>query len=322
LYNGVLPIGTEKHLLPLVVVIGPTGSGKSDLAIRIAEEFHGEVVNCDSLQIYRHFDIGTAKTPLAERRGIPHHLLDIVDPDQIFTAGEYARRARAVLAEISGRNHLPVVAGGTGFYLRALLDGLFPGPTRDLELRERLTARETRRPGSLHRLLRRFDPAAAVRIHPNDVPKIIRALEVRLLTNRPVTRLFAEGRNALEGYRTLKLGISPDRDALYERLDARCACMFRSGLIDEARNILAMGYAPEVKPFESLGYKQVLQIERGELNDKDAILDAQRNTRRYAKRQVTWFRREAEVEWLHGFGQEPLLQDNALQLVSRFLTRV
>jgi tRNA dimethylallyltransferase len=189
-------------------------------------------------------------------------------------------------------------------------------------LRERLTARETRRPGSLHRLLRRFDPAAAVRIHPNDVPKIIRALEVRLLTNRPVTRLFAEGRNALEGYRTLKLGISPDRDALYERLDARCACMFRSGLIDEARNILAMGYAPEVKPFESLGYKQVLQIERGELNDKDAILDAQRNTRRYAKRQVTWFRREAEVEWLHGFGQEPLLQDNALKLVSRFLTRV
>jgi tRNA dimethylallyltransferase len=248
--------------------------------------------------------------------------LDIVEPDQIFTAGEYARQARAVLAEISGRNHLPVVAGGTGFYLRALLDGLFPGPTRDLELRERLTARETRRPGSLHRLLRRFDPAAAVRIHPNDVPKIIRALEVRLLTNRPVTRLFAEGRNALEGYRTLKLGISPDRGALYERLDARCECMFRSGLIDEARNILAMGYAPEVKPFESLGYKQVLQIERGELSDKDAILDAQRNTRRYAKRQVTWFRREAEVEWLHGFGQEPLLQDNALKLVSRFLTRV
>lgn len=321
MYNGGLPAGT-KTLLPLVAVIGPTGSGKSDLALRIAAEFHGEILNCDSLQIYRHFDIGTAKTPPAERRGIPHHLIDIVAPDEIFTAGEFARRATDTLREISARNHLPVVAGGTGFYLRALLDGLFPGPARDEALRQRLAYRQERRPGSLHRLLRRFDPAAGARIHPNDVPKLIRALEVCLLSRRPMTRMFAEGRRALEGYRTLKIGLSPDREALYERLDARCEAMFRGGLVEEVRNILALGYSEQVKPFESHGYKQVLQMLNGELTEKDAIFYAQRNTRRYAKRQVTWFRQERGVEWLPGFGQDEHVQSAAVKLVCEFLTRV
>jgi tRNA dimethylallyltransferase len=290
--------------------------------MRIASEFQGEIVNCDSLQIYRHFDIGTAKVPPAERRGIPHHLIDIVEPSQIFTAGEYARQARAVLREISARNHLPVVAGGTGFYLRALLDGLFAGPTRDEALRRRLAARQARRPGSLHKLLRRFDPAAGERIHRNDVPKVIRALEVCLLTRRPVTRLFEEGRAALEGYRTLKLGISPDRTALYRKLDARCAWMFRAGLVEEVNRIRAMGYPEQSKPFESHGYKQVLQMLRGELNENEALFYAQRNTRRYAKRQVTWFRQERNVEWLQGFGNDAALEQQARDRVRRFLTSV
>ncbi len=179
----------------VIVILGPTGSGKSDLALRLAAEFSGEVVNCDSLQIFRYFDIGTAKLPADHRRGIPHHLIDILDPDQLFTAGEYARLAREVLAEISARGQLPVVAGGTGFYLRALLDGLFPGPVRDQALRDRLAERERRRPGSNYRLLGRFDPEAARRIHPNDLPKLMRALEVCLLTRRPVTEIYTEGGN-------------------------------------------------------------------------------------------------------------------------------
>ena len=319
MYNGVLPPGTEK---PLVAVIGPTGSGKSDLALSIAEEFHGEILNCDSLQIYRHFDIGTAKLPLLERRGIPHHLLDILEPNQVFTAGEFARRAAAVLADISARNHLPVVAGGTGFYLRALLDGLFPGPQRDEALRGRLAEREARHPGALHKLLRRFDREAAARVHPNDIPKLIRALEVCLLTRRPLTRLFQEGRAALVGYRTIKLGISPDRTELYEKLDARCEQMFRSGLVEEVQRILDMGFAADVKPFESHGYRQVVQMLRGELTAKEALFYAQRNTRRYAKRQVTWFRQEKDVHWLRGFGGEPDVKRRALELVRDLLTSV
>jgi tRNA dimethylallyltransferase len=179
---------------PLIAIVGPTGSGKSDLSLRLCEEFGGEVVSCDSLQIYRYFDIGTAKLASADRRGIPHHMLDIIDPDEIFTAGEFSCRARPLLASIS-RTALPIVVGGTGFYLRALLDGLFPAPSRDDALRTRLARREQSRPGSLHRLLRRFDPEAARAIHPNDTPKVIRALEVYMLTRQPITAWFAKGRD-------------------------------------------------------------------------------------------------------------------------------
>ncbi len=304
---------------PLVAILGPTGSGKSELALRIAEEFRGEIVNCDSLQVFRHFDIGTAKLTAAEQRGIPHHLLDIADPDELFTAGEYARLARQAIAGIAARGRLPVVAGGTGFYLRALLDGLFAGPARDQALRNRLAGRELRRSGSLHRLLRRFDPASAARIHPNDVPKVTRALEVCLLTRRPVTELFQKGRDALRGYRALKLGLLPDRDALYGRLDARCARMFESGLAEEVRHILELGFPPEAKPFEAHGYRQALQCIRGELSPRDALFCAQRNTRHYAKRQITWFRREPGLVWLHGFGEEPGIQEVALRRVREFL---
>jgi tRNA dimethylallyltransferase len=307
-------------LKPVVAIAGPTGAGKSALALRVAEQIGGEVVNCDSLQIYRYFDIGTAKLAPAEMRGVPHHLIDILEPDQVFTAGEYARLGRAALVAISSRGRVPVVAGGTGFYLRALFEGLFRGPARDPALRERLAARERRKPGSLHRLLARFDAAAAARIHPHDVPKVMRALEVRLLARRPVTEMFREGRDRLEGFRTLKIGLAPDRDELYRRLDERCRRMFESGLIEEVQGIRDRGFPLEAKPFESHGYRQAVQMLRGELKAKEALFYAQRNTRNYAKRQMTWFRKEPDMEWLQGFGEEPHIQDAAMVRVTEFLT--
>jgi len=307
-------------LKPLVAVCGPTGAGKSDLALRIAEVFNGEVVNCDSLQIYRYFDIGTAKLTAAEMRGIPHHLIDIVDPNQVFTAGDFARLGRTALEGISGRGRLPVVAGGTGFYLRALLDGLFRGPARDPALREKLAARERKRPGSLHRMLTRFDAPTAGRIHPHDVPKVMRALEVCLLARRPASQMFREGRDSLVGYRTLKIGLSPDREELYRRLDERCQRMFQSGLAEEVQGILSRGFRPEAKPFESHGYRQVVQMLSGELNAREALFYAQRNTRNYAKRQMTWFRKEPEMEWLSGFGFEAGVQSRAVAMVRELLT--
>jgi tRNA dimethylallyltransferase len=303
-----------------VAIAGPTGAGKSELALRVAEEFGGEVVNCDSLQIYRYFDIGTAKLTPVEMRGVPHHLIDILDPDQVFTAGEYARLGRAALAAISSRDGLPVVAGGTGFYLRALFEGLFRGPARDAALRERLAARESGKPASLHRLLRRFDAAAAARIHPHDVPKVMRALEVCLLARRPVTEMFREGRDRLEGFRTLKIGLAPDRDELYRRLDERCRRMFEAGLLEEVQRILGKGFSLEAKPFESHGYRQAVQMLQGELNAKEALFYAQRNTRNYAKRQMTWFRKEPDMQWLKGFGEDANIQDAALVRVRKFLT--
>ena len=314
------PLACDAPERPLVAILGATGTGKSALALDVAEALGGEIVNCDSLQVFRHFDIGTAKLSPAERRGIAHHLIDIVDPDEIFTAGEYSRRARETIAAISARGRLPVVCGGTGFYFRALVAGLFEGPERDAALRERLGARERRRPGSLHRLLSRFDHDAARRIHAHDVPKVMRALEVCLLARRPVSELFRGGRNALRGYRTIRFVLQPERERLYERLDARCRQMFEGGLIDEVRRILALGYPRSAKPFESHGYKQALQVLGGELSREQAIELAQRNTRRYAKRQMTWFRQEPSVEWVHGFGDEAAVARDVLVRVAAFLT--
>jgi tRNA dimethylallyltransferase len=291
--------------LKLIAVVGPTGCGKSELALRLAEEFRGEVVNCDSVQIYRLFDVGTAKLPAHARRGIPHHLIDIADPNEVFTAGDFARLGRPVLRDIAERGHLPIVTGGTGFYLRALLDGLAPGPQRDAELRDRLRARENRRPGSIHRILRRLDAQTAGRIHQNDTPKVMRALEICISSRTTATEVFSAGRDALEGFQVLKIGIFPDRDELYKRLEERTETMFAAGLIAETQGILAQGYSSDCKPFESIGYKQALQSIRGELSPKDACFYAARETRRYSKRQMTWFRQDRGIEIFRGFGDDP-----------------
>ena len=302
-------------LAPLVVVAGPTGSGKSDLAIALAETFPGEIVNCDSLQLYRYLNIGTAKTPEAERRGVPHHLFDIVLPEEVFTAGDYSRLARAVVKEIAGRGKLPIVAGGTGFYLRALLNGLFPGPGRNDDLRARLL----RRPGSLHKLLHRFDPPAAARIHANDTKKLIRALEVCLLARRPISSLHAQGTEPLTGFRILKIGLDPPRAELLERLNHRCTKMFEAGLADEVQQVIALGYPPTAKAFESIGYREAILYLAGEFTPDEAIAATQVATRQYAKRQRTWFRREPGILWLEGFGNSTQTIETANCFVQSFL---
>lgn len=309
------------HDLPLVAIVGPTGAGKSALALQVCEaypqELQCEVVNCDSLQLYRGFDVGTAKTALAERHGIPHHMLDVLAPSEVYSAGEYARHAREVVSEISARGHLPVVIGGTGFYLSALLNGLPPLPGRDAGLRDRLAVRETRRSGSLHRLLHRLDPAAATRVHARDLQKTIRALEVRLLTRNPLP--LPATADPLRGYRVLKIGLNPDRQALHKLLDARAREMFRSGLIGEVEHLLANGCTGYEKPFESLGYKQALQHLRGSISLEQAIASTQLETRQYAKRQWTWFRRDSEVIWLPRFGTSADVVAQCLDLVRHFV---
>ncbi len=299
--------------LPLVVVAGPTGSGKSALAMELAGHFQGEIVNSDSLQIYRGFDIGTAKTLLADRRSIPHHLFDVLEPQEGYSAGEYARAGRTVLQEISARGQLPIVAGGTGFYLRALLEGLPTLPERDEALRVRLAAKEARTPGRLHRLLARLEPRAASKIHANDVQKLTRALEIRLTTGAPLPARDAA--EPLSGYAPLKIGVNPDRTELCARLDRRVLAMFNDGLLEEVQGLLARGATGEEKPFESLGYKQALAHLRGKLTREEAIASTQAETRQYAKRQLTWFRRDPEIHWLVGFGDDARVQEQAMELV-------
>ena len=307
----------DPHLSPLVAVVGPTASGKSALALDIAERFHGEIVNFDSVQLYRRFHIGAAKTPLEERRGISHHLLDIVDPDEHFTAGDYAQRARAVLAEIRSRGRLPVLVGGTGLYLRALIDGLFQGPRRDEALRRRIESRvDSRPPGHLHRLLRRLDSASAERIHPNDIPKLMRAIEVSLLARAPITELWREGRDRLEGYSVIRIGLNPPRDQLYQRIEQRTASMFSHGLVEEVRTLLDAGVPRSARPFGALGYRQALGELDGKLTREEAIESTARMTRRYAKRQMTWFRREPDVHWLTGFGNEDSVRNEVLTMLA------
>jgi tRNA dimethylallyltransferase len=304
----------------MVAIAGPTGAGKSELALRLAIRFHGEVVNCDSVQIYRFFDIGTAKLAAADRCDIPHHLIDIAEPTEVFTAGDYARVARPILREIAARDALPLVTGGTGFYLRALIHGLAPGPARNEALRAGLREREQRRPGSVHRLLSRFDGRTAAGIHPHDIPKAMRALEICLTARQAASEIFAAGRDALEGFRTLKIGLFPDRDRLYARLERRTAKIFAAGLIDETASILARGYPESCKPFESIGYKQALQVLRGDLSPKDAVFYATRETRRYAKRQMTWFRQEPGIETFAGFGDDPAVAARVEARVAEFLS--
>lgn len=299
----------------LVAIVGPTASGKTALSLALAERFQGEIVNCDSVALYRGFEIGTAKPSREERARASHHLLDFLAPDQVFTAGDFARAAREVLAAIRQRGHLPIVVGGTGLYLRALLEGLFSGPPRSEELRARLRATAAERgPAYLHRILRRLDPAAASSIHENDGPKLIRAIEVCLLAREPMTELWKRGRDPLLGFRILRLGLDPERNDLYTRINQRAARMFDEGLIEETRAIFEK-YGPAAGPLGSLGYKQAMQHIRGEIDRKLAVWAAQQAHRNYAKRQLTWFRREPDVRWFKNFGDDPDIQTQAIAIV-------
>jgi len=308
------------ELKPLVVIVGPTASGKTALSLSLARHFNGEIVSCDSVAVYREIEIGTAKPTREERAMVAHHMIDVVSPDEEFTAGEYARRARQVLCEISGREKLPVVVGGTGLYLRALLEGLFPGPVRSDALRERLRAQSQKKgPGYLHRVLARMDRAASERIHANDESKILRAIEVCLAARAPMTEQWKHGRDPLRGYRTLKLGLTPPREQLYERINERARTMFDRGLVEETQHLLDRYGARAVTPLKSLGYRQATQLIAGELTRDEAIAAAQQGHRNYAKRQMTWFRREKGVQWLEGFGDSPEVEREAVRAVLRFL---
>jgi len=303
----------------LVAIVGPTGSGKTALSLVLARHFGGEIVNCDSVALYRGFEIGTAKPTAEERACAPHHLFDILDPTAVFTAGDYAQAARRVVAEIAGRGRLPIVVGGTGLYLRAFLEGLFAGPKRSEELRARLR-KTARRKGSRHlqRILARFDPAAAQKIHANDAPKLIRAIEVCLASRQKMTELWQRGREPLTGFRILRIGLDPDRAALYERINQRARRMFDFGLPVETAQLVER-YCASLPLLQSLGYKQALQLVRGEVDRESAIAAAQQAHRNYAKRQMTWFRREPDVHWLRGFGDEPEIQTRALVLAQTHL---
>jgi tRNA dimethylallyltransferase len=314
-----LAADSEAASHPLVVLVGPTASGKTSLALKLAEQFNGEILSCDAVAVYRGLDVGSAKPTAAERERVTHHAVDILDPDQPSTAGDYARAARAALLEIKARGRLPIVTGGTGLYLRALLEGLAPAPPRDEELRERLRERAAQRGSEyLHRLLRRVDPAAAAAIHPNDAPKTIRSLEVTLAARQPQSEQWRAGRDRLQGFRVMQMGLNPPRVALYERINERAARMFDEGLLEETAAARER-YGDACRALGSLGYAQALAVLRGEMTRAEAIAAAQQGHRNYAKRQVTWFRRDRQIEWLAGFGDDADVQARAAERVKQHL---
>ncbi|MDR1726325.1 MAG: tRNA (adenosine(37)-N6)-dimethylallyltransferase MiaA [Acidobacteriota bacterium] len=296
-----------------VAVVGPTASGKSGLGVALAREFQGEVVGCDALQVYRGLDIGTAKITPAERAGVPHHLIDVAEPDQEFSAGDYQRQARAAIREIGGRGRLPVVVGGTGFYLRALIDGLFAGPGRSEALRARMRAIvRCKGPQALHHALGRIDPEAAARIAPKDADRVIRAYEIYLASGRNMSWWQRQPRDAFAGCRWLKLGIDWPREALYQRINLRVERMFADGLLGEVRDLMER-HPPTLAAFKAIGYRQAAAVLEGRMPLAEAVASTQMETRRYAKRQLTWLRADKDVVWLRacddandGMEAEPL----------------
>lgn len=302
---------------PLIVVLGPTASGKSSLGTFLAQKLGGEILACDSTQIYRHFDIGTAKIPTSEQQGVPHHLTDLVEPNEVFTAGEYRRQALAVLENLRRRGKVPIITAGTGLYLRALLEGLAEAPTRSEELRERFRQTADERGAEyLHRVLARLDREAAARIAARDTQKVIRAIEMRVLTGKAVGEIHRAGREPLQGYRITKIGLQPERAALYARIDARVSSMIAAGWIDEVRRLIATGVPTDAKPFQFIGYSELREHVQGHLTLDAAVQKIQQATRNFAKRQITWFRRESTVTWLPGFGDDPSIASKAFKLAS------
>jgi tRNA dimethylallyltransferase len=288
----------------LVAILGPTATGKSALGIALAGRFDGEIVSCDSTAVYRGFDIGTDKVPAGEQRGIPHHMIDVASPIEEYSAARYAREAAAAIRGITARGRLPILVGGTGFYYRALIRGLFPGPSRDAALRARLEAVATKRGVErLHRWLRRVDPSSADRVQPRDLKRIIRALEVYLLTGRPLSDHFAATTPALPEYEVCAFALAIPPADTAERVARRVDAQFERGLLEEIRGLLAAGVPETAHPFTGLVYKQALEHlhgVRGEAETRDLIV---RENRRYAKRQLIWFRKEPNLRWIHAAGQ-------------------
>ena len=287
--------------VPLIVLVGPTAVGKSSMALAVAERVGGEIIAADSMQVYRGLDIGTAKPSADERRLVPHHLLDLVEPNQSFTAADYARLASAAIADIRARGRLPIMVGGTGLYFRALFRGLFSGPWEMTPLRETLY-REAERVGNaaLHQRLETSDPEAAAAIHPNDLFRVVRALEVAAVSGHPISTLRAEARRNHKPILgpVLQFGLERNRQELYQRIEARVEAMMAQGLLHEVQGLLGLGYSPELRPLRAIGYRHMIEHLKGRISVNDAIASLKRDTRRYAKRQLTWFRHEDEIEWL------------------------
>ena len=315
-----IPSMNQPSELPLVALLGPTASGKSTLAVWLAEHCDGEVVACDSTQLYRGFDIGTAKPTAEERRGVPHHLLDVLEVGEWTTAGAYRERAATVLEDLAKRGKLPIFTVGTGLYLRALVEGLAEVPERSEELRLRLRSSAAEHPaGYLHRMLRRLDRVSAEKIEPTDQQKLIRAIEVCLLAKKPLSELHQSPRKHLQGWRVLKIGLLPERERLYERLRMRTDSMLERGWMEEVRGWIELGLSEPSKPYDFIGYRELRAVLEGKGKLAEARLAILQATRRYAKRQFTWFRREPGVLWLAGFGEETLIQEQALQRVKAFV---
>jgi len=306
---------------PIIAIVGPTASGKSDLALSIAERFNGEIVNYDSVQVFRGFDIGSAKPSPEERRRVPHHMIDIRDPSDLFTAGDYQREARAVLEGIRQRGRLPVLAGGTGLYLRALTEGLFQGPTRSAYWRTRLDSlAEVRGREHLHKLLQRLDPTAAARIAARDKPKIIRALEVRLETGKALSdHLKVAPRQPLAGFRIGTIGLDPPREECYRRINERVERMFKAGLVEEVRGLLDRGLPRDAKPLGAIGYRHVVANLDNSVAWDDTMRTIQMDTRRYAKRQLTWFRKQPDAKWFDGPGDNEKIKEDVHRWIQLFL---
>jgi tRNA dimethylallyltransferase len=299
----------------LVVICGPTASGKTGLSLELAEYFDLEIISADSRQIYRGMDIGTAKPEPDELRRVPHHLIDIVDPDENFTAADFVDLGRFAVDEISRRGRLPVLAGGTGLYIRALLQGLADAPGGDEVIRARLRQREEREgPGTLYLQLQKADPPLAARLFPGDLSRIIRALEVYELTGKRLSDLQRDHAGGHCPYRTLKIGLAPEREILYDRIDRRVESMMARGLLDETRRLLKSGFDPELKALRTIGYREMVDHLQGKLPLDEAVSLVQRNSRRYAKRQLTWFGRDNSIIWLDSFPEFA----KVLQLIERF----
>lgn len=302
---------------PLVAILGPTASGKSSLALKLAQGLGGEIVNCDSMQMIRQLNIGTAKPGRAEMDLVPHHLYDVIDLNEFYSAGTYMNDSRRICSEVANRGKIPFVVGGTGLYLRALLNGIFPGPDKKPDLRARLKAISRRRGTEfLHRMLARKDPVSAARIQLTDEVRIVRALEVNLVTGDSISKLQKE-HVPLAGYSVVKIGLNVAREELYDRINRRVEWMFDAGFLQETERLLLAGFSPDSKGFEALGYRHAMAVIQGELSLEESIELTQRETRRYAKRQMTWFRKEENVHWIPFPGETPEAEAAALRVLEK-----